>query len=73
MARAWTGQGGALVTAGLVDELLLYVAPSLIGDGGRGLLSLPGAKKLSDRVELEILEMRAVGKDWRITACPKIS
>ncbi len=64
---------GALVTAGLVDELLLYVAPSLVGDGGRGLLSLPGAKKLSDRVELEILEMRAVGKDWRITASPNMS
>ena len=64
---------GALVAAGLVDELLLYIAPSLIGDAGRGLLTLPGAKKLDDRVALEITDIRAVGEDWRITARPKQS
>lgn len=59
---------GALVTAGLVDELLLYMAPSLIGDAGRGLLELPGAKTLDERVALEINDIRAVGRDWRISA-----
>lgn len=61
---------GALVDAGLVDELRLYVAPSLIGDAGRGLLSLPSARSLEDRINLHISDIRAIGRDWRITAQP---
>lgn len=59
---------GALVGAALVDELLLYVAPRLIGSAGRGLLNLPGAEALADSAELDILDIRAVGSDWRLTA-----
>lgn len=61
---------GALLTAHLVDELLVYVAPSLLGDTGRSLLHLPGANTLNDRVNLSITDVRAVGQDWRITARP---
>lgn len=59
---------GALIAAGLADELLLYVAPSLLGDGGRGLFALPSLERLSERVELEVREMRQVGRDWRVLA-----
>ena len=61
---------GALLNAQLVDEMLVYVAPSLLGDTGRGLLHLPGANTLTDRVNLNIADVRAVGQDWRITARP---
>lgn len=60
----------ALVAAGLADELIVYVAPSLIGDAGRGLLNLPGAQGLQDRIALDVQDIRAVGADWRITARP---
>lgn len=57
---------GALVGAGLADELLLYLAPTLLGDRGRPLMSLPGLEKLEDRHHLEVIESRRVGEDWRL-------
>lgn len=59
---------GAFVAAGLVDELLIYMAPHLMGADARGLLQLPGLERMAQRVELEIQDIRAVGRDWRITA-----
>ncbi|HKJ76205.1 MAG TPA: bifunctional diaminohydroxyphosphoribosylaminopyrimidine deaminase/5-amino-6-(5-phosphoribosylamino)uracil reductase RibD [Gammaproteobacteria bacterium] len=59
---------GAMLQAGLLDEIVVYMAPLLMGDGARGLFHLPGLEEMAGRVELEIDEMRAVGRDWRITA-----
>jgi diaminohydroxyphosphoribosylaminopyrimidine deaminase/5-amino-6-(5-phosphoribosylamino)uracil reductase len=70
MVEAGATLCGALLQAGLFDELVIYMAPLLMGDGARGLLSLPGLQKMADRVELKIDDMRAVGRDWRIRARP---
>ncbi|MDH3559597.1 MAG: bifunctional diaminohydroxyphosphoribosylaminopyrimidine deaminase/5-amino-6-(5-phosphoribosylamino)uracil reductase RibD [Gammaproteobacteria bacterium] len=59
---------GALLAAGLVDELVIYLAPHLMGDAARGLFALPGLERMQDRIDLDIRDIRAVGKDWRITA-----
>jgi diaminohydroxyphosphoribosylaminopyrimidine deaminase/5-amino-6-(5-phosphoribosylamino)uracil reductase len=59
---------GALLQAGLVDELVIYMAPHLMGDAARGLFALPGLERMADRVQLAITDIRAVGQDWRITA-----
>jgi len=59
---------GAMVAGGWVDELIFYMAPRLLGCDARGLLALPGLQHLSEALQLEILDMRAVGPDWRITA-----
>jgi len=59
---------GAVLHAGIVDELVIYMAPKLMGDGARGLFHMPGLDKLADAVALEIRDIRAVGRDWRITA-----
>lgn len=64
---------GALLQAGLIDELLLYVAPWLMGNEARGLFHLPGLARLDERIPLEILDVRAVGRDWRIQARPHAS
>jgi diaminohydroxyphosphoribosylaminopyrimidine deaminase/5-amino-6-(5-phosphoribosylamino)uracil reductase len=61
---------GAMLQAGLLDELIVYLAPWLLGDGGRGLFHLPGLTRMSERIALEIADIRAVGRDWRITAYP---
>lgn len=61
---------GAALQAGLVGEILLYLAPHLMGDGGRGLFRLPGLECMQDRVELAIKDVRMVGRDMRITAVP---
>jgi diaminohydroxyphosphoribosylaminopyrimidine deaminase/5-amino-6-(5-phosphoribosylamino)uracil reductase len=61
--------GSALASA-LVDELVIYMAPHLMGDRARGLFSLPALRHMHQRVDLEIIDLRAVGKDWRIVAKP---
>jgi len=59
---------GAFVAARLVDELVLYMAPSLLGDSARAAFVLPALASLDRKVALEITELRAVGRDWRVTA-----
>jgi diaminohydroxyphosphoribosylaminopyrimidine deaminase / 5-amino-6-(5-phosphoribosylamino)uracil reductase len=61
---------GAALAAGLVDEILLYLAPHLMGDAARGLFHLPGLDRMKERIALDIREVRAVGRDLRITARP---
>jgi diaminohydroxyphosphoribosylaminopyrimidine deaminase/5-amino-6-(5-phosphoribosylamino)uracil reductase len=61
---------GALINAGLVDELVIYLAPCLIGDAARGMLKLPELADLQGKRVLSIEDMRRVGPDIRITARP---
>jgi len=62
---------GALLHAGLVDELVLYMAPHIMGSRARGLFNLPALETMAERIDLEITDTRAVGDDWRITALIK--
>jgi diaminohydroxyphosphoribosylaminopyrimidine deaminase/5-amino-6-(5-phosphoribosylamino)uracil reductase len=59
---------GALLNAGLVDELVLYLAPQLLGDMARGMAQLGELHALDQRVQLDWQDVRHVGKDLRITA-----
>src|SRR5947207_13698549 len=60
---------GALLAAGLVDELLLYLAPCILGDPARGMFALPSALSLlAQRVQLRIREVARIGDDWRVLA-----
>jgi len=61
---------GALLQAGLMDELVIYMAPLLLGDQARGLFQLPELTRMEERRELELVETRAVGKDWRLRFRP---
>ena len=58
---------GALMRAGLVDELLLYIAPLLVGDMARGMAALGELTVLDQGVELQWQDVRQVGNDLRIT------
>ncbi len=57
---------GALLQAGLVDELLLYIAPLLMGDSARPLLAGLGIETMAQTVPLEIADTRMLGKDLRL-------
>jgi diaminohydroxyphosphoribosylaminopyrimidine deaminase/5-amino-6-(5-phosphoribosylamino)uracil reductase len=59
---------GAALQAGLVDEVVLYLAPHLMGDAGLGLFHLPGLELMRDRLPLAIQDVRRVGPDLRVTA-----
>jgi diaminohydroxyphosphoribosylaminopyrimidine deaminase / 5-amino-6-(5-phosphoribosylamino)uracil reductase len=54
---------------GLVDELIIYMAPKLLGSSARALFDLP-LVSMASALPLKISDMRAVGTDWRITATP---
>ncbi|MGG7669071.1 bifunctional diaminohydroxyphosphoribosylaminopyrimidine deaminase/5-amino-6-(5-phosphoribosylamino)uracil reductase RibD [Yersinia sp. J1] len=62
---------GALLQAGLVDELILYVAPKLLGDSARGLCHLPGMEQLSQAPEFSFSEVRQIGPDLRLRLKPR--
>ncbi|HSP59196.1 MAG TPA: bifunctional diaminohydroxyphosphoribosylaminopyrimidine deaminase/5-amino-6-(5-phosphoribosylamino)uracil reductase RibD [Halomonas sp.] len=62
---------GAMLDVGLVDEMQLFVAPTLLGGEARPLFALPGLSDMAHQRPLEILDIRAVGRDWRITALPR--
>ena len=59
---------GALLQVGLIDELVIYMAPHLMGDAARGLFALPGLEQMAQRIKLSVSDVRAVGHDWRMTA-----
>ncbi|MGV8960510.1 MAG: bifunctional diaminohydroxyphosphoribosylaminopyrimidine deaminase/5-amino-6-(5-phosphoribosylamino)uracil reductase RibD [Stenotrophomonas sp.] len=61
---------GALLAAGLVDELLLYMAPLLLGDTARPLLAGLGIESMAQKVGLQMTDVRMVGKDLRLLLRP---
>ncbi|MCK9814759.1 bifunctional diaminohydroxyphosphoribosylaminopyrimidine deaminase/5-amino-6-(5-phosphoribosylamino)uracil reductase RibD [Pseudomonas sp. MAFF 302046] len=60
---------GAFAQQGLVDEYQIFVAGKFLGSSARPLLDWPLAQ-MADAPVLKIIEMRAVGDDWRVTAIP---
>jgi diaminohydroxyphosphoribosylaminopyrimidine deaminase/5-amino-6-(5-phosphoribosylamino)uracil reductase len=61
---------GAFLREGLVDEVVGYVAPKLLG-AGKPALATAGIVTIAEAVDLEIIDVRRVGPDLRITALPK--
>ena len=68
LVEAGSTLNGALLRAGLMDELLLYIAPQLLGDMARGMAQLGELGSLDQRVKLKWQDMRQVGDDMRIMA-----
>lgn len=60
---------GAFLRLGLVDELVVYMSPKLMGSNARPLFELP-LNTMSAQLPLIITDVRAVGVDWRFTAKP---
>jgi diaminohydroxyphosphoribosylaminopyrimidine deaminase/5-amino-6-(5-phosphoribosylamino)uracil reductase len=63
-----TKLNGSLLQAGVVDELLVYLAPSVIGDSGRGMFDLPELTDLSQKKALTIRQVEQIGADLRVLA-----
>ena len=63
---------GALVSAGLVDELILYLAPKLLGEGAQGLLALPPLDSLAQAWQFTLRDVQQIGADLRLTLEPRV-
>ncbi|MGH8725557.1 MAG: bifunctional diaminohydroxyphosphoribosylaminopyrimidine deaminase/5-amino-6-(5-phosphoribosylamino)uracil reductase RibD [Burkholderiales bacterium] len=61
---------GSLVREGCVDEFLVYLNPSFLGDSAQGMLDLPAFESLEKKLTLKILSLERLGGDLRILARP---
>ena len=72
--EAWVEAGprlaGALLVARLVDELVIYLAPCLLGPDAQPLAQLPPLRDLGARLQLRYLSAACIGPDLRIIARP---
>ncbi|MDQ7090625.1 MAG: bifunctional diaminohydroxyphosphoribosylaminopyrimidine deaminase/5-amino-6-(5-phosphoribosylamino)uracil reductase RibD [Methylococcales bacterium] len=56
---------GALLESGLVDQWIIYMAPVILGDEGRGLFTVPSLRTMADKKRLTLQQTRQVGEDLR--------
>jgi diaminohydroxyphosphoribosylaminopyrimidine deaminase/5-amino-6-(5-phosphoribosylamino)uracil reductase len=70
LVEAGPALAGAFVAAGLVDEVIAFVAATVLGDAARPMLRLPLLEKLSERRQFRWVDVRAVGCDLRLTLRP---
>ena len=68
LVEAGPGLTGYLLQKELVDELVIYQAPHIMGSETRGMFQTPSWLALADRKRLEISDVRRIGDDTRITA-----
>ena len=66
--EAGAGLNGALLKAGLIDELIIYMAPRVLGATARGMFELPALESLADATQVSFDDVIKVGADLRITA-----
>ena len=71
LVEAGAGMNGPLLAAGLIDELIVYMAPNVLGDTARGMFSLPPLIAMDQRREFEITDLRKIGNDLRLMLRPK--
>ncbi len=59
---------GSLLAAGVIDEIVLYLAPKLFGDSAQGLFALPEMTRIEQALMPRIIDVRQLGDDLRVVA-----
>jgi diaminohydroxyphosphoribosylaminopyrimidine deaminase/5-amino-6-(5-phosphoribosylamino)uracil reductase len=67
LVEAGSVLNGALLAEGLVDEWVVYLAPCILGDQGRGLFTMPGLQSMADKQNLTVRDVRQIGPDLKLT------
>ena len=70
LVEAGSTLSSAFIQAGLVDELLVYIAPRLLGSDAKALFDRTGLQSLADSVDFEVKDLDKVGGDIRVTLVP---
>ncbi|MCK5669738.1 MAG: dihydrofolate reductase family protein, partial [Gammaproteobacteria bacterium] len=68
LLEAGSTLSGEMLQAGLIDELIVYLAPTLLGPDAKSLFQLPMIENMKDRVSLNFSDIRTIGQDIRIKA-----
>lgn len=69
--EAGANLAGSLISADLVDELIVYIAPKLLGDQARGLCHMPDLHRLADAPHWELISSEKIGEDIKMVYYPK--
>lgn len=67
LVEAGSVLNGALLAEGLVDEWVVYMAPCILGDQGRGLFTVPNLQSMADKKSLNLRDVRQIGPDLKLT------
>jgi len=70
LLEAGSRLSGSMLRAGLVDEIVVYMSPDLLGSDARDMFSIGGMQFLSDRIAFEFESVIAVGRDMKVTLRP---
>jgi len=70
LLEAGSGLNGAMLEAGLIDEFVIYTAPVILGSDTKPMIEIP-LTKISEKIQLNILDIRKIGEDIRIKAVLK--
>ena len=67
LLEAGSGLNGAMLEAGLIDEFIIYTAPVMLGSKTKPMIEIP-LTKISEKIQLNILDIRKIGEDIKIQA-----
>ena len=70
LIEAGSGLNGAMLSAGLVDEFIIYTAPLILGSDAKPMIQIP-LKTMSEKIKLNIVDIRHIGTDIKIKATLK--
>ncbi len=70
LVEAGAGINGALLAQNLIDELLIYYAPKLMGDDAKSMFAMSAFTAMQQTVDLHVLDVRPIGNDIRLRARP---
>lgn len=73
LLEAGQGLNGAFLNANLLDELILYYAPKLMGSDAMGMFAIPELSEMKQAIDLQILDIRQFGQDIRVRTKPSYS
>jgi diaminohydroxyphosphoribosylaminopyrimidine deaminase/5-amino-6-(5-phosphoribosylamino)uracil reductase len=71
LVEAGPALAGAFLAAGLVDELVLYTAPCVLGDTARPMLHLPAVERMTDRYDFRMHDVTRIGHDLKVVLRPR--
>jgi diaminohydroxyphosphoribosylaminopyrimidine deaminase / 5-amino-6-(5-phosphoribosylamino)uracil reductase len=70
LCEAGEGLNGALLAQNLIDELLIYYAPKLMGSAAKGMFAMPEFSAMNQAIDLQIIDIRHIGVDIRLRVKP---
>ena len=67
MGEAGAGIAGAFIASSMVDEIIVYSSPDILGSSGRGMFVIRGIRNIENRLRFEMKNISRLGRDLKVT------